>query len=81
MCAMKSLVYADSEATLTARMEALATEWGDFYRNFVDHASSLFERRHEWAMCLRDGVPHNGHHTNNLVEAAFRILKDSILHR
>ena len=34
-------------------------------------------RKEEWAHCFRTV----GHHTNNIVEAAFRILKDTILER
>ncbi|KAF0294494.1 hypothetical protein FJT64_007857 [Amphibalanus amphitrite] len=49
------------------------------YPPFINYISSLFERRREWALCLRDDIPVR-HHTNNVVEAAFRVLKDSILH-
>ena len=81
MAATKELVYAGSETALVSRMGALDAECGTTYPQFVDYVSALFERRREWALCLRDDVPTQGHHTNNVVESAFRVLKDSILHR
>ena len=39
------------------------------------YLAKLMGRRQEWAHCFRNVE----HHTNNVVEAAFRILKDVIL--
>ena len=48
---------------------------------FIAYQQALFDRRQEWALCFRAGLPTRGHNTNNTVEAAMRVLKDNVLHR
>ena len=74
-------MYRGSEAALVSQMESPDAECGARYSQFVGYVAGLYERRREWTPCLRDDVPTRGNHTNNIVEAAFRVLKDSILYR
>jgi len=46
-------------------------------QKFAEYLRKLMLRKEEWAHCFRTV----GHHTNNIVEAAFRILKNTILER
>ena len=80
MAAAKLLVYASSEVDLTGAMLRLHTSCKK-YPQFVKYIEEFFHRRKEWALCLRDDIPNRGNNTNNLVESAFRVLKDTILHR
>ena len=80
MAEAKGLVYAASEDAMEALMTSATSRW-EKYPQFVDHLSALYGRRSEWALCMRDALPTRGHNTNNVVEAAFRVIKDSILHR
>jgi len=49
----------------------------DLEYKFAEYLRKLMLRKEEWAHCFLTV----GHHTNNIVEAAFRILKDTILER
>ena len=42
---------------------------------------NLYGRKDEWALHIRAAMPVRGNNTNNIAEAAMRILKDRILHR
>jgi hypothetical protein len=44
----------------------------------LKYLEGLYEKRDLWAHCFREQCEH---HTNNVVESAFRKLKDLILHR
>ncbi|XP_043196136.1 uncharacterized protein LOC122367253 [Amphibalanus amphitrite] len=81
MASLKRIVYAESEVSMGQHMEVLDREWGDIYPSFLSYAMGLYQRREEWALCLRDDIPTNGHNTNNVVESAFRVVKDSVLYR
>ena len=43
--------------------------------------AEVFKRREEWAICLQLELPTRGHHTNNYVESAMRILKEKVFYR
>lgn len=75
------MVYAKSTHQMTSMLLELEVDWEGNYPQFTSYLVGLLERREEWALCLRDSVPNRGHNTNNVAEAAFRVLKDSILHR
>ena len=81
MAMTRAMVYATSGPEMNSRMVELEGDWEDTYPQFVAYMSGLLLRREEWALCFRDTLPNRGHNTNNVVEAAFRVLKDSILHR
>ena len=81
MAATRAMVYAASPQEMTSMMLEVEADWEDAYPQFVSYLAGLLERRSEWALCLRDEIPNRGHNTNNVVEAAFRVMKDSILHR
>ena len=77
----KAVLYAPSEAVMGTVMEGLEQAWGEIYPRFLDYMDGLMRRRREWALCLRVDVPTRGHHTNNMVEVAVRVMKDNVLHR
>ncbi|XP_043199331.1 uncharacterized protein LOC122369031 [Amphibalanus amphitrite] len=81
MALAKQLVYANNEAEIATTMELVATEWGERYPLLDQYLQGFAARRQEWALCLRTDVPTRGHNTNNIVESAFRVLKDSVLYR
>ena len=81
MALAKRLVYADSEAEIGTTMELVATERGERYPQLEHYLQGFAARRTEWALCLRTDVPTRGHNTNNIVESAFRVLKDFVLYR
>ncbi|XP_043225211.1 uncharacterized protein LOC122383129 [Amphibalanus amphitrite] len=49
--------------------------------HFEKYMEERWIRRYEWAMCFRSDLMVRGNHTNNLTEAAFRVIKDKILRR
>ena len=79
---LKDMVYADSSETLQSRYE---TAVNDSVVESSDRVKarmqSLYERRREWALCERTGLPIRGNHTNNYCESAMRVLKDHVLQR
>lgn len=78
----KSLVYAQSPEELDELYERYLNEAIVCkYPKFKEHFSSVYSRKNEWAICLRDSLPVRGNHTNNFSEAAMRIVKDKILFR
>ena len=77
----KSMVYAPTERALADVLETLKEQWGAVYPRFIDYQETLVDRRQEWALCFRTGLPTRGQNTNNTVEAAMRVLKDNVLHR
>ena len=81
MASVQQLLYAGSPQHISAIMLEIEADWEPVYPQFVKYVSDLCSRKEEWALCFRDNVPNRGHNTNNVVEAAFRVLKDSILNR
>lgn len=51
------------------------------YPKFESYVLNLYERRHEWALCLRKSIITRGQNTNNISEAGVKIVKDTILDR
>ncbi|KAA8589898.1 hypothetical protein FQN60_013263, partial [Etheostoma spectabile] len=43
--------------------------------------NSVYRRHEEWAICLHNEIPTRGQNTNSLVESAFRVGKEKVLHR
>ena len=66
---------------MKALMTSATSKWKEKYPQSLDHLSALYGRRAEWTLCMRDALPEHGHNTNNVVESAFRVIKDAILHR
>ena len=84
MAATKLMVHAASPQHMIIILTELELDWLlelDTYPPFIDHMSGVYKRREEWALCFRDGVPNRGHNTNNVVESAFRVVKDFTMHR
>ncbi len=51
------------------------------YPGFVKYITNtdVFEECEAWAMCYRVELPLRGNNTNNLCEAQFPVIKDTIL--
>ncbi|TDH08226.1 hypothetical protein EPR50_G00095590 [Perca flavescens] len=78
----KSLVYPDSTALLTERYNrCLADPVAIKYPRFLHYLAEVYRRHEEWAICLRNELPTRGQNTNSLVESAFRVGKEKVLHR
>ena len=79
---VRALLHAPTEQELQQRWEELI-----FFANtkklghFAAYMEERWCRRREWALCYRQDLFVRGHHTNNLTEASFRVIKDKILGR
>jgi len=77
---VKALVYADTEDQL---QELFADTMNDPVvtgnTRLQKHVQDLYDRRPEWALCCRKDLPVRANNTNNYVERAMRVLKDSVL--
>lgn len=51
------------------------------YPRFKVYVEGLFQRRQEWAICLRNKMVTRGQNTNNISEAGVKIMKDVVLER
>ncbi len=77
-----ALVYAKSELILKKKFEEFASNSVvKKYANFLKHMEGLWPCRQEWATCYRSKLPVRGNNTNNLSEAAVRILKEIVFSR
>lgn len=54
---------------------------GKKYENLQTYISSLFHRKTEWALCYRRDLVTRGQNTNNISEAAMKVMKDNVLNR
>ncbi|XDV26187.1 hypothetical protein PO909_029958 [Leuciscus waleckii] len=79
---LKKMVYDMSPEELEASYhQALQDPAVLKHQQYRDHLTAVFAQRKDWAICLRTGLPTRGNDTNNFVESAMRVLKDSIFHR
>lgn len=79
---VKDMLYAETVEMLQANYEvACSSEIVNRYPKVLQYIEKLFERREEWALCYRHNLPLRNNNTNNYVESAVRVLKDSILRR
>lgn len=79
---VKDMMYSKCEVELQALYATLCADGiARQYKNYLGYAAKLYNRRSEWAICLRDNLPVRGNNTNNYVEAAMRVLKDQIFER
>ena len=79
---VKSMVYASNSDELQVKYNTLTNdETAVKYTEYLSHLAGLFDRRNEWALCLREDLPTRGNNTNNYVEAAMRVLKDKVFFR
>ncbi|XP_067951719.1 uncharacterized protein [Watersipora subatra] len=76
----RRLLYSDSESEY---MEIYESDHSCLakYPNYANYLGVLHGRRSLWALCFRQSSLTRGNNTNNFVEAAFRLLKDTVLHR
>lgn len=61
--------------------EVINDELTKKYSRFETFVVGLFQRRNEWALCLRKRLITRGQNTNNICEAGVKIVKDTILDR
>ena len=59
----------------------ISSETAQKYPHFVNHMSTLWEKRNLWAHCFRKSLLIRGNHTNNYAEAGIKILKELIFGR
>ncbi|XP_032381678.1 uncharacterized protein si:dkey-75a21.2 [Etheostoma spectabile] len=78
----KSLVYPNSTPLLTEQYNrCLADPVAIKYPKFLHYLFEVYRRHEEWAICLHNEIPTRGQNTNSLVESAFRVGKEKVLHR
>lgn len=79
---VKSMLYATSDSALDDMYRmALSDVTVNNYPKVHSYIQVLYERRFEWALCLRADLPIRSNNTNNFCESAMRVMKDKILHR
>jgi len=79
---LKALVYADGEDALNSLYnESMIDSLVTAYPRVHGHIQELFAWKPEWALCCRMDLPMHANNTNNFVESAMRMLKDSISQR
>jgi len=64
-----------------AYSKALSSAVVQKYDGFAKYLSDLYDDRQSWALYSRQELPTRGNNTNNMVESAFRVLKDKVLER
>ncbi len=78
----KGLVYSENEEQLLVRYKSFITnETAVKYPKYIAYVGNHWNRRREWAVCLRKHLLVRGNHTNNYLEAGIRILKELIFSR
>ncbi len=75
---LKKMMYSKNEIKYTDYYNLAIQEK---YANFVLYIKKLNDRQKEWALFHRSNLLVGGQKTNNICEAAFRRLKESILER
>lgn len=79
---IKKLLYSKDTETLAQNYTAICqSETVKSFPKVEGYIDNRFERREEWAICYRPNLILRGQHTNNLCEAAMRVLKDKVLLR
>ena len=81
LLAFKRIVYAESEEDMQNGFDDLVCVTASTYPGFVKYVTDVFKEREAWAMCYRVELPLRGNNTNNLCEAQFLVIKDTILNR
>ena len=77
---VKSMVYSKSELELNKIYNNLERhDVAKKYPGFLQHITSLWPKRKDWAICFRKNIMIRGNHTNNYAEAGIRIIKDQVL--
>ena len=79
---IKKLLYAETEKDYESiYLNLLSMELVKANNNLHRYLSRLNERKNKWALCFRKDKILRGQNTNNISEAAVRVLKDRILQR
>lgn len=85
---VKEMLWADDQETLESVYSKLVLHCSDKdYSCLLKYFNDLYERRKEWGLCYREFSADNGYslvranNTNNICEAAVRVLKEKILKR
>ena len=76
------MLYSSSEESLQKTYEETCQLAKDFQcPKYITYITKLYDRKKEWALCYRNGLPIRSNNTYNYCEAAMRIVKDYILLR
>ena len=80
---MRHIVHAESQESLEEAYENFVSgELGEKYNNFLLYFNQFVWKNKEcWAKFYRINLPVRGNHTQNYVEAQFRVIKDEIVNR
>ncbi len=81
LLAFKKILYAECEEDMQNDFDDLVSDTASNYPGFVKYITDVFEECEAWAMCYRVELPLRGNNTNNLCEAQFLVIKDTILNR
>jgi hypothetical protein len=81
LLAFKKILYAECEEDMQNDFDDLVGDTASNYPGFVKYITDVFEECEAWAMCYRVELPLRGNNTNNLCEAQFLVIKDTILNR
>ena len=81
LLAFKRILYAESEDDMQNYFDDLVCDTAPNYPGFVKYITNVFEECEAWTMCYRVELPLRGNNTNNLCEAQFLVIKDTILSR
>lgn len=76
------MVYAENNDELNISFnKILQHPLTNEFPRFRTYVERLFERKSEWAICLRVNLITRGQNTNNISEAGVKIMKDVVLDR
>jgi hypothetical protein len=81
LLAFKKILYAECEEDMQNDFDDLVSDTASNYPGFVKYITDVFDECEAWAMCYRVELPLRGNNTNNLCEAQFLVIKDTILNR
>ncbi|XP_066440463.1 uncharacterized protein [Eleutherodactylus coqui] len=76
---IRKLLYSSSPEEFEELLQNLITS--DLSPGLQVYVDNLCRRREHWALCFRKALPCRGNNTNNITEAAIRVLKDKIFLR
>jgi len=71
---IKNMMYSKSNEELESLyIKAIQNNLTKKYPKFESSVLNLYERRHEWALCLRKSIITRGQNTNNISEAGLKL--------
>lgn len=79
---LKKLMYIDNKDDFNEMYKKISEKaYISDYPKIARYLENLYTRKEEWALCFRKHLILRGQNTNNICEAAMRVLKDHTLQR